>query len=74
MKYNELNNYKVRCRFLADEGDIIDRSSESGYDLLSDYNEEIKTLFESHEEVDIKTIEDYLKSEFSNIISIEPLD
>lgn len=42
MRYNELNKYKVRCKIPADEGNIINRSSETGYDLLSDYEEELK--------------------------------
>lgn len=73
IKYNELNKYKVRCKIPADEGEIINRSSESGYDILSDYDEELKPLFESKEEIDIKTIEDCLESKYSYIDYIEPI-
>ena len=73
-KYNELNIFKVRCKIPADEGEITNRSSESGYDLLSDYDEELKPLFKSKEETDIKTIEDCLKSKYSYIDYIEPIN
>ena len=74
MKYNELNRFKVRYKIPADEGEIKNRSSESGYDLLPDYNEELKPLFESKEEIDIKIIENYLKSKYSYIDYIEPIN
>ena len=74
MKHNELNIFKVRCKIPTDEGEIANRSSESGYDLLSDYDEELKPLFKSKEETDIKTIEDCLKSKYSYIDYIEPIN
>lgn len=72
MKYNELKHYKVICNIEADVEDINGRPSDVKYELLSDYEEELKSLFESGEDRDIKTIEDYLKSKGNNI-SIEPI-
>lgn len=73
MRYNELNKYKVRCKIPADEGDIINRSSETGYDLLSDYEEELKSFFESDKDVDIETVKNHLKTKYSYIESVEPI-
>lgn len=74
MKYNELNKYKVRCKIAADVENSENHSSESGYDVLSDYDEVLRPLFESKEEISIKTIEDYLIQKFSYIASVEPID
>lgn len=73
MKYNELKRYKVICKIAADEYEVKNHQSGAGDDLLSDYKEELKELFESREEVNIKIIEDYLKSKHSYISSIAPI-
>lgn len=77
MKYNELNKYIVKCKRMANVNDD-ETSYPSGDEErnLADYENELKPLFESKEEVDIKIIVDFLKEKesFKNIISIEPIN
>lgn len=72
MKFNELKLYKVICNIEADVEDINGRPSDAKYELLSDYEEDLKSLFESGEDRDIKVIEAYLIDKGYNI-SIEPI-
>ncbi len=74
MKYNELNKYNVKCKRMANVNDS-ETSYPSGDEEhnLADYEEELTSLFVSHEDVDIEEIEKYLKLEFSNFKSVEPI-
>ena len=72
MKINELKLYKVICNIEADVEDINGRPSDAKYELLSDYEEDLKSLFESGKDIDIKMIEEYLKNKGYNIY-IEPI-
>lgn len=74
MKYNELDKYIVLCKWMANANDDeIKIPSGDVEQNLADYGEDLKSLFESSEDVDIKVIETYLKSNFCNIISVEPI-
>lgn len=82
MRSSELNKYIVKCKVMADtisddnnaNDDEMNHPSDYGDCPLTDYKEELKALFESREDVDIEEIEMYLKSEFSNIKSVEPIN
>lgn len=82
MRSSELNKYIVKCEVMADtitddenvNHDEMNHPSDYGDCPLTDYIEELKALFESREDVDIEEIEKYLKSEFSNIKSVEPIE
>lgn len=74
MKYNELNRYIVKCKWMANvNNDKASNPSDDDEQNLADYEEELKPLFELCEDVDIKEIVMHLKSEFRNIKSIESI-
>lgn len=76
MKYNELNKYIVKCKWEANVygvGDEISCPSGDKEHNLADFKEELKVLFESCEDVDIKEISAHLKSVFRDFKSIEPI-
>lgn len=81
MRFSELNKYIVKCKVMADtisdddnaNDDEMKHPSNYGDYPLTDYEEELKPLFESREDVDLKEIVAHLKSEFCNIKCVEPI-
>ena len=74
MKYNELNKYIVKCKWMAYE--VEDEMKHPSGDVernLAEFKEELKFLFESSEDVDIIVISAHLKSVYRNFISVEPI-
>ena len=74
MKYNELNKYIIKCRRRANFNDDETKypSGDEEHNL-AELKEELRFLFESRENVDIEDIENYLKSEYRNFKSVEPI-
>lgn len=73
MKITELSQYKVAIKPMADiegENGIPARCATDFDQSLLDYKEDIIHLFDSCEDVELDTIESYLKDNFSNIISV----
>ncbi|GEM_PF-3931695 len=73
MYITELNQYKVVIQPIADiegENGIPARCATDIVQSLLDYKEDIVHLFDSCEDVELDTIESYLKDNFSNIISV----
>ena len=74
VKYNELNKYIIKCKRMANINDD-ETKYQSGDEEhnLAELKEELRFLFESRENVDIEEIGNYLKSEYRNFKSVEPI-
>lgn len=74
MKYNELSKYIVKQKTMADVIDLENHPSDYGNFPLSDYNEDLKHLFEGDKDLEIEAILSHLLYLGYRISSIEPID